>query len=172
MSALIEPALTGQPGHEDHMRRLLAGPDPGPVGERVGLLHFTGRRSGRAFVIPAGVHPLGGALVVATSRHWRHNFAGGADGQLTWRGRCHQARYRLLPDTVRTARGYLELYQRYGETASRRLGIAVQGPEPVTQEDFRAAVERHGLSLVDIFLLDGLPKKDGHEQGATERSQE
>lgn len=170
MSALIEPALTGQAGHEDQMRKLLAGPAPGPAGERIGLLHFTGKRSGRPFVVPAGVHPVGSALVVATSRPWRHNFAGGTEGQLTWRGRSHLATYLLVRDPVRTAQGYLELYQRYGDAAPRRLGITVHGPDPVTHEDFLAAVEGHGLSLVEILLMDGLAKTEGREQLATERS--
>ncbi|MEU7024543.1 hypothetical protein ABZ990_28415 [Streptomyces sp. NPDC046203] len=149
------------------MRELLAGPDPGPVGERVGLLHFTGRRSGRPYTVPAGVHRLDGALVVATGSSWRHNFAGGADGELTWRGTRGRVRFGLVTDPERTARGYLELYERYGAAAERRLGIAVTGAGPPGLEEFRAAVECFGLSLVDIVSRAGDTARTITTAGAT-----
>ncbi|MDF3299894.1 hypothetical protein [Streptomyces tropicalis] len=132
------------------MRELLSRPDPGPVGARLALLHFTGRRTGRAYTVPAGVHTLGDALVVATGSGWRLNFAGGADGALTWQGRRWPARFTLLTDPERTARGYLELYRRYGDAAPRRLGVAVRGGGTPGLAAFRTAVERHGLSLVTV----------------------
>ncbi|PAZ16613.1 hypothetical protein CLM62_06625 [Streptomyces sp. SA15] len=135
------------------MRELLSRPAPGPMAERLALLHFTGRRSGRPYTVPAGVHTLGGALVVATGSGWRHNFAGGAEGALTWRGQRRPVRFALVADTERTARGYLELYRRYGEAAPRRLGIAVRGEGTPGLGEFREAVARHGLSLVDVVHL-------------------
>ncbi|MFJ3335874.1 hypothetical protein [Streptomyces sp. NPDC086766] len=132
------------------MRDLLARPNPGPLAERIALLHFTGRRTGRPYTVPAGVHTLGGDLVVATGSGWRHNFEGGARGALTWRGRNLPARFALMTDVERIARGYLELYRRYGEAAPRRLGIAVRGGEAPGLEAFREAVVRRGLSLVTV----------------------
>ncbi|MGW2255599.1 hypothetical protein ACWCXH_36355 [Kitasatospora sp. NPDC001660] len=133
---------------DGRMRELLSRADPGPVAQHLALLHFTGRRSGRPYTVPAGVHRLGNGLVVATGSGWRHNFAGGAAGELTWRGRRGPVRYRLAEDAERTAGGYLELYHRYGETAGRRLGITVTGTPDLAA--FRAAVTAHGLALVDV----------------------
>ncbi|MEU2428121.1 hypothetical protein ABZ611_01140 [Streptomyces sp. NPDC007861] len=152
------------------MRALLSGPAPGPVGERLALLHFTGRRSGRPYTVPAGVHRLGGGLVVATGSAWRHNFAGGADGELTWRGERTRVRFTLVTDRARTARGYLELYERYGEAAQRRLGITVTGAlvpglAPGLRE-FDDAVKRCGLSLVELA-----PRTAGTD-GATDTANE
>ncbi|MGW4648727.1 hypothetical protein [Kitasatospora sp. NPDC004289] len=135
-------------GADERMRELLSRADPGPVALHLALLHFTGRRSGRPYTVPAGVHRLGGALVVATGSGWRHNFAGGAAGELTWRGLRGPVRYRLAEDAERTARGYLELYHRYGEAAGRRLGIAVTAAPDLAA--FRAAVAAEGLALVDV----------------------
>ncbi|WP_326695856.1 hypothetical protein OG909_32575 [Streptomyces sp. NBC_01754] len=135
---------------DSRMRELLSRPDPGPVGERLALLHFTGRRTGRPYTVPAGVHRLGGAPVVATGSPWRHNFAGGADGELTWRGERTQVRFLLVADPERTAHGYLELYERYGEAAERRLGITVAGGRTPGFEEFENAVQRCGLSLVEV----------------------
>src|SRR4051812_50090428 len=54
---------------------------PSPAGRvfpgSVGVLRFTGRRSGRTLRIVAGLHHVDGALVVFTSRPWRLNFRGG-----------------------------------------------------------------------------------------------
>ncbi|GGZ10926.1 hypothetical protein [Streptomyces poonensis] len=135
------------------MRELLSAPAPGPMAERLALLHFTGRRSGRPYTVPAGVHTLGGALVVATGSGWRHNFAGGSAGELTWRGQRRPVRFSLVDDAERTAHGYLELYRRYGEAAPRRLGIAVRGEGAPGLDAFRAAVTRHGLSFVEVTHL-------------------
>ncbi|MDH6113749.1 hypothetical protein P3T36_005739 [Kitasatospora sp. MAP12-15] len=153
---LIERALRTGPESEQadaRMRELLSRPDPGPVAEYLALLHFSGRRSGRRYTVPAGVHGIGTALMIATGSSWRHNFAGGREGELTWRGVCRPAGFLLLRDPELTARGYLELYRRYGAaTAQRRLGIAVaEGSEPEL-DDFRDAVERCGLSLVEVTL--------------------
>ncbi|MFE5814068.1 hypothetical protein [Streptomyces sp. NPDC056479] len=139
------------------MRELLSRPEPGPVAERLALLHFTGRRSGRPYTVPAGVHTLGGALVVATGSGWRHNFAGGSAGELTWRGQRRPVRFALVDDAERTARGYLELYRRYGEAAPRRLGIAVRGEGGPGLAEFREAVAGQGLSLVEVTHVTPVP---------------
>ncbi|WP_328425503.1 hypothetical protein [Streptomyces sp. NBC_00443] len=143
------------------MRELLSRPEPGPVAERLALLHFTGRRSRRPYTVPAGVHTLGGALVVATGSGWRHNFAGGSAGELTWRGQRRPVRFALVDDADHTARGYLELYRRYGDAAPRRLGIAVRGEGTPGLDEFREAVARHGLSLVEVTHVTRVPDENG-----------
>ncbi|POX42876.1 hypothetical protein C3486_03050 [Streptomyces sp. Ru73] len=163
-AATVRPRITrALPGAEDRatanarMIALLARPDPGPVAAHLALLHFTGRRSGHAYTVPAGVHRIGSALYVATGSSWRHNFNPAAEGELTWNGKRTAARFALVTDPELTARGYLELYERYGaEAAQRRLGITVDdsGPAPAL-EDFRAAVTGVPLALVTVTLGTG-----------------
>ncbi|WP_030949628.1 hypothetical protein [Streptomyces sp. NRRL S-646] len=138
------------------MTALLSRPDPGPAATHLALVHFTGRRSKQPYTVPAGVHRLDSALYLATSSSWRHNFTDTADAELTWQGRRTPARLRLVTDAHLTARGYLELWQRYGpEAGPRRLGIAVtDGPEP-TLDDFGAAVADVPLTLVAVTLETG-----------------
>ena len=138
------------------MSALLSRPDAGPAATHLALVHFTGRRSKRPYTVPAGVHRLDGALYLATSSSWRHNFTDATDAELTWQGRRTPARLQLVTDAELTARGYLELWQRYGrEAGPRRLGIAVaDGPEP-TLDDFRAAVADVPLTLVAVTLETG-----------------
>lgn len=62
-----------------------------PAGRLVrpfGLLEFTGRRSGRRYRVPVGVHQVAGAPVVFTPAPWRANFAGGLAVVLRLHGRA------------------------------------------------------------------------------------
>jgi len=65
------------------MSALLSRPDAGPAATHLALVHFTGRRSKRPYTVPAGVHRLDGALYLATSSSWRHNFTDATDAELT-----------------------------------------------------------------------------------------
>jgi hypothetical protein len=63
---------------------------------------------------------------VLTNSGWRLNFRGGADIEVTLRGRRRPARAALIeePDTV--ARAYMGVINRLGwQAAQRRLGIRV-----------------------------------------------
>ncbi|TYB39197.1 hypothetical protein FXF50_08085 [Micromonospora sp. AP08] len=147
------PDPAGQPGTDDRMRALLSRPDPGPVAERLVLLHFQGRRTGRRFDVPVGLHRLGEDLVVATGSPWRHNFVGGAPAEVTWRGRRRPARLRLVTSAERTAHGYWRLLHRYGLTdGPRRLGVVVNVDRAPTLDEVRHAVDHSGLSLVEVEL--------------------
>jgi hypothetical protein len=138
---------------DNRMRALLSRPDPGPPGERLILLHFRGRRTGRRFDVPAGLHRLDGGLVVATGSRWRHNFAGGMSAEVTWRGRRRPAVLHQVTSVERTGRGYLELLRRYGTAdGQRRLGIVINVDREPTLDEVRDAVHRCGLSLVEVRL--------------------
>jgi hypothetical protein len=52
----------------------------------VAVLRFRGRKSGRAYVVPAGIYDHEGAQVVFTDSTWRMNFVGGAPVEVTRRG--------------------------------------------------------------------------------------
>jgi hypothetical protein len=147
------PDVANRADADQQMRALLSRPDPGPPGERLVLLHFRGRRTGRHFEVPAGLHRLGDGLFVATGSGWRHNFAGGLAAEVTWRGRRRPAVLRLVASADRTAAGYLELIGRYGtEAARRRLGIVINVDRMPVLDEVRDAVHRCGLSLVEIWL--------------------
>jgi hypothetical protein len=156
LSAAVRRAVPDAAEHADadaRMRALLSRPDPGPPGERLVLLHFRGRRSGRRYDVPAGLHRLGDRLVVATGSGWRHNFTGGLAAEVTWRGTRRPAVLRLITATDEIARGYLELVSRYGATAAqRRLGIVITVDRTPTLDEVRDAVHRCGLSLVELCM--------------------
>lgn len=62
------------------------------------VLHITGRRTGRRYDIPVGYHDIDGQRTVVTSAGWRRNLRGGADVEVTLRGRRRHARAALVED--------------------------------------------------------------------------
>lgn len=57
--------------------RLLISPLASRLPPAMAVLEFTGRRSGRRFSVPVGVHEVRADLVVFSEAGWRANFAGG-----------------------------------------------------------------------------------------------
>ena len=51
------------------------------------VLHITGRKTGRRYDIPVGYIDLDQQLIVVTQHAWRVNLRGGADIEVTHRGR-------------------------------------------------------------------------------------
>ncbi|SDL65236.1 hypothetical protein SAMN04488074_112178 [Lentzea albidocapillata subsp. violacea] len=147
------PPAPDQRAVNDRMRMMLAVGDPVLARTHLALLHFTGRRSGRHYVVPAGVHEIGDRLVVATSARWRHNFTGALSGAVTWRGAHTPATFELVESAAEVADGYLKLITSLGpEGTERKLGLIVPADRPVTLADAAAAVTSHGLALIGITL--------------------
>jgi len=72
--------------------------DRGRLGNQLLVLHYTGRRTGRRFDVPAGYHVIDGVVSVLTNSSWRHNFTGGKEIDVTLRGRRQGARAVLVDD--------------------------------------------------------------------------
>ena len=138
------------------MRRLLRSPLHGPVSRALCLLHFRGRRTGRAYTVPVGHHLIDGQLCVLTNSGWRVNFRGGADIEVTHRGRRHRARAELVEDPDVVAGVYEQLIRTLGvEQAQRRLGIKINVDRVPTREELADAVASSGLSIVRLHLPEG-----------------
>jgi hypothetical protein len=72
------------------------------------VLHVTGRKTGRRYDIPVGYVDLDGHLLVVAQHRWRANLRGGADIEVTYRGRRQRMRADLwsVPGSVDTGRGW------------------------------------------------------------------
>lgn len=98
------------------LRLVLTSPLAARMPPALAVLEYTGRRSGRRFVVPVGVHEVEQGLVVFTEAGWRRNFEGGRDVTLR-RGRHRRHGRGVLvedPDTVATALA----------TAIERVGVS------------------------------------------------
>lgn len=81
------------------LMRLLASPLHGLMSADILVMHLTGRRSGRSYVLPLSYVEDGGALTLCTRPEgsgWWRNIGDGADVRITWRGRTRAARARVL----------------------------------------------------------------------------
>ncbi|WP_432512270.1 grhN [Kineococcus sp. SYSU DK001] len=64
----------------------------------VAVLKVTGRRSGRRFEVPVGVHEVAGQRLVFTDAPWRLNFRGGAAAELLSAGQLSAVQVHLVED--------------------------------------------------------------------------
>jgi hypothetical protein len=113
---------------------------PSPAGRvlpgSVGILRFTGRRSGRTLRIVAGLHEVDGALVVFTSRPWRLNFRGGRELEVARSGRRLRGTADLVEDPDRVADALRQVLA--AGTSPRMLGLRLEPGHLVTADDVRA----------------------------------
>jgi hypothetical protein len=134
------------------MRRLLRSRFSGLVDSRLGLLQFQGRRSGRDYEIPIGVHRVE-VLRVLTNSGWRVNFRGGHPLRLKFEGAWHEGTGTLTEDSDEVATFYADRISSTGwQKAGRQLGIRINVDRAPTHEELKEAVERVGLSVLHIEL--------------------
>ena len=132
---------------------ILKSPLHGLVDEHLLLLHFRGRKTGRAHTVVVGHRNIDGQLGVLTNSGWRVNFRGGAPAEVTLEGERRRAHAELLENPEEVARVYANLIEEYGhEQAGRRLGIRINVDRPPTHEELLDLMRRSGLSLVTIDL--------------------
>lgn len=132
------------------------------VSEALLLLHYSGRRTGRAYTVPAGYHWIDGQLSLLTNSGWRHNFEGGCDIEVTYRGERRPAFAELVSDPAEVASLYHDMIGELGvEQAQRRLGIRVNVDRAPTRDELRDAVVRSGLSVVRLDLREPATGRDG-----------
>ncbi|MFW6033547.1 MAG: nitroreductase/quinone reductase family protein [bacterium] len=132
------------------IRRVVA---RGGAANQLLLLHYAGRRTGTRYDVPVGYHEIDDEILLLTNSGWRHNFAGGADIEVTFRGKRRRARAELVDDIDVVTDLYHSQIQEMGvKAAQRRLGIKVNVDRQPTREEIAEAVSRSGLSIVRLTL--------------------
>jgi hypothetical protein len=114
------------------------------VGARIpdlALLSFTGRRSGKRYSVPVGIHAFDDAHVVVTASRWRTNMRGGADVEVVHEGRERPMHAELIEDPEHVVNVYETLLQRVGVKKASRLGLRIEGDEMPTREELTGAIE-------------------------------
>lgn len=130
---------------------MLGSPLHGLVDEHLLLLHFRGRKTGRAYTVVAGHRNIDGRLGVLTNSGWRVNFRGGAPVEVTLKGERRRGHADLVEEPAQVARVYATLIEEHGyERAGRQLGIRINVDRPPTHEELIDLMRRSGLSLVAI----------------------
>lgn len=133
------------------VRLLLRSPSHGMLDSSVLLLHVTGRKTGRRYDIPVSYVDIDGRLTVVTVARWRVNLRGGADVEVTWRGRRRRMRASLDEDPACVAVTYMTVIDRLGwPKASRQLGISAPSGQPPTVLELKDAAREQGWSVVTL----------------------
>jgi hypothetical protein len=125
------------------LRPLLSSP-LGRLVKPFALLEFRGRRTGRQYRVPVGVHDVDGTLVVSTEAGWRRNFAGGAECTLRHRGRARSMHGTLVTDPEVVARRLAAILA--SGTRPGTLGLKVTKGHVFTADDV-LAVRRELVEL-------------------------
>lgn len=138
------------------MRSLLASPRRARLaGDRVLVLHLTGRLSGRALDVPVAWRPEpDGCLLVLTTGTWRVNLRGRPAVEVTWRGVRRPAVAELVEDPDAVAEVYGRLIAEVGRArAVRELGVRVTPDREPTHAELVAAAREDGLSVVRVRVV-------------------
>lgn len=124
------------------MRRIL----PTSIGANMpmGMLRFTGRRTGRRYEVPVGVFKVDEGTVVFSDARWNKNFSGGADAELLHHGKTQRVYGQMIEDPARIG-NWMRSVLATGVNPNQ-VGIAVPAGHTIT--DTEAAALRKAILLV------------------------
>jgi hypothetical protein len=105
------------------------------AGYRLAVLRFSGRKSGRAYRVPVGLHDVGDGKGVFTSEVWRLNFRGGAPVRVKAGGRSFEATGTLVEDPEEVARAMQHAID--SGSSLTLLGLEVDQGHRITADDVR-----------------------------------
>ena len=118
------------------MRTLLLSPAARLLPDSLGVLEFSGRRTGKRYRVVVGSHDVAGAKAVFTSAPWSRNFRGGAPVVLIQEGRRRHGSGTLIEDPEAVARAFQTVIDE--GAPPRALGLEVPDGHRMTGEDVRA----------------------------------
>jgi hypothetical protein len=93
------------------MRRVLQLPFPTPISRRLMLLHFTGRKSGRAYRQPVSYVVDGETLLSPGGGNWKRNLREGEPIRVRLRGQDRRARPEFIRDPAEVERLLLTMME-------------------------------------------------------------
>lgn len=125
-----------------------------PIGGVVGdfmLVGFTGRKSGKRYATPVSAHRLDGDLYVVLEAPWKYNFRGGADAQVSYRGRTRTMRGELIEEPTAVADLVHRIAQSYPpKKAQRQMGMTFPDDRVPTPAQWLEAVGRLKIAAIKL----------------------
>jgi hypothetical protein len=133
------------------LRALLRTPVMGAARDRLMVVGFKGRKTGRAYAIPLSAHRIDNDLYALTAAPWKRNFRDGAAAEVLLSGKSTTMRGELIQDRPVVADLYKRCAESYGaKTAQRMMGLKFRDEGIPTLEEFGDAVDRDGLAAVRL----------------------
>ncbi|MEM8618844.1 MAG: nitroreductase/quinone reductase family protein [Actinomycetota bacterium] len=121
----------------------------GSVGDRLMVLHWTGRKTGKAYSTPVGRHVIDGQLFTITQAGYKHNFVGGGPAELVLDGERQPFTATVVDDPEVVGRRMRTLLDELGpKHGARSFGSKVDG-DPTLAELVEYAAE-HGAVTLDF----------------------
>lgn len=114
------------------LRRLLVSRFAFLLPPAMSVLEFTGRRSGRRFSVPVGVHEVRYDLVVFSEAGWRRNFADGREVTVRRGRQRRHGRAVLVEDPAKVAAALGVAVERIG---ARNLAMRTAPGHEITRQD-------------------------------------
>jgi hypothetical protein len=131
------------------MKLLLRTPFAGAARNQFMVLHFTGRKSGRAYSIPVSAHLIDGTLYAMAAATWKNNFREGAAAQVLHNGKTTTMLGELITDKALVADLSVRCAESYGvKRAERAMGLAFRDHQMPTRDQFAEAVDQLGLGAI------------------------
>jgi deazaflavin-dependent oxidoreductase (nitroreductase family) len=130
--------------------RILRSPLHGRLSERLALLTFIGRKSGKTYTIPVGYAQTDDTLLIGTASAWQRNLVGGAPVRVRLRGQERTG----VADVVADEAGMIEHYRTMLNLApgfGRAVGLRLDPNGDPNREDV-ARNRAQGHVVVSIKL--------------------
>jgi deazaflavin-dependent oxidoreductase (nitroreductase family) len=134
------------------MRALLSLPFATPISRRLMLVHYKGRKSGKAYRQPVSYVDDGDTLLTPGGGNWKLNLAEDQPVRICLKGRDVQAR----PELVRDPQEVEQLLNKMMAVNPRMTSFIpfIGSDKQIDQEKLKAAVE-HGFCIVRWHLQTG-----------------
>ncbi len=132
------------------MRMLLGLPFSTPLSERLMLISFTGRRTGRTYRQPVSYVQQGNTLLTPGGGRWKWNLKNGQPVRIHLRGRDVLARPELVKDLDEIER-LLGVMSAANPTVSSFVGVS-KGPDGRLDSHQLEAAVQHGFRIVRWHL--------------------
>ncbi len=124
------------------------------LSDRLVLLTYTGRKTGKRYTIPVGYSREGDTLVVPSAHAWWRSLRWGAPVTVLLQGRQRMARAEVIEDPAAVFAEVERLTARYGRAeAGRRLGLRLATTPPALPGTLAEAL--HGHVVIRLRLEAG-----------------
>jgi hypothetical protein len=135
------------------MKLLLKSPLHGWMSNRLMVLSYTGRKTGKHFSTPVGYVQDGDCVFVFTHSAWRANFMEPAPVKMRIRGKELEGTARLVSEPQRIKYMIRTLTLANGEALARQMGFWVENLESAGPEAVRQATR--GTYFIEITVSGG-----------------
>jgi hypothetical protein len=135
------------------MKLILHSPLRGRISERVMVLSFTGRRSGKRYSTPVAYVREGDTVIVVTYSSWRNNFTQPTPVQMYIQGKSINGTALFVEDPARIKPLLHILMAASGKEMMQRMGLWIDDLDAASPEAVKQATE--GAYFIEIHTKDG-----------------